>query len=303
MSEQDDEKSSSGFRRVRRKDRKRKLESRGPLIPPEPDEPTPEELFAPPEVRPAEVQPPPVVESPPTERFPPVALEEKSNRDTAQGVPTTPDVKPRSTFLPNLVAILFFAASILLIIVFSIIFVNPNTPLNPFPPFTPIPILITATFLPPTQGPPPTETAIPTLGPTATFTPIPAEAMPTTQASLFPFVAANGGAVFVPNGNDKECDWSSIAGSVTDMANAPLDGYGVHISGQSLDETVFTGSAQTFGPGAFELFLNGAPQVGIYAIQLLSPAGVPLSDVYTITTRATCEENVAVVSFLQTRAI
>src|SRR5205085_9423679 len=158
----------------------------------------------------------------------------KAKRDTPQRVPATPDIKPRSPFLPNLIAILFFIASILLIIVFSIIFVNPNTPLNPFPPFTPIPILITATFLPPTAGPPPTETPIPTLGPTATFTPIPAEAVPTTQASLFPFVVANGGAVYVPNGNDKQCDWSSIAGSVTDMAKAPLDGFGVHITGQSL---------------------------------------------------------------------
>ncbi|MBZ0287620.1 MAG: hypothetical protein K8I30_08390, partial [Anaerolineae bacterium] len=194
-------------------------------------------------------------------------------------------------------------ASILLIIVFSVIFVNPYTPLNPFPPFTPIPILITATFLPPTPGPPATDTPIPTVGPTATFTPIPVEALPTTEPSLFPFVAANGGAVYVPNGNDQGCDWASIAGSVTDLVSAPLDGFGVHITGANLDETVFTGSTQTFGPGGFELFLNGAPQVETFGIQLLSPAGVPLSEVYTITTRATCEENVAVVSFLQTRPI
>src|SRR5690349_8602757 len=109
MSEQDDEKGSSGFRRVSRRDRKRRLESRGPLIPPEPEEPTPEELFAPPEVRPTEVQPPAVVEPalPPAERFPPVALEDKSKRDTPQRVPSTPDIKPRSPFLPNLIAILF----------------------------------------------------------------------------------------------------------------------------------------------------------------------------------------------------
>ena len=298
MSEQDEQ--STGFRRVSRKDRKRKLESRGPLIPPEPDEPTPEELFAPPELRP-EVPPATVIEPPPAERFPPVKLEDE-NVGVVDHAPTTTAIpKPRSTFLPNLVALVFFIASIILLVVFTIIFFNPYTPLNPFPPFTPIPILITATFLPPTETPPPTETLPPTAGPTPTFTPIPIQEL-SPGASAFPFTAANNGAVFVPNGNDKGCDWSSIAGSVTDVNGAPLNGYGIHISGENLDETVFTGSAATFGPGGFELFLNGAPQVGTYTIQLQSPQGDLLSDKYTITTRATCTENVAVVSFLQTKA-
>lgn len=296
MSDQDDR--SSGLRRVSRRDRKRKLETRGPLIPPEPDEPTPEELFAPPEIRPAA---PPMMETIPAERFPPLKLGD-DNRDDDLYVPARDIPRPRSTFLPNLVAILFFIASIALIVVFGIIFVNPTTPLNPFPPFTPIPILITATFLPPTDTPPPTVTPPPTLGPTPTFTPIPAEAI-LAQPSAFPFMAANNGAVYVPNGNASGCDWSSIAGSVTDLVNAPLDGYGLRIMGEGLDETVFSGSVQSFGPGAFELFLNGAPQVGTYTVQLLSPDGLPLSQTYTITTRATCEENVAVVSFLQMRGI
>lgn len=298
MSDQDER--SPDFRRVSRKDRKRKLESRGLFIPPEPDEPTPEEFFAPPEVRP-EIIEPPVIEIPPAERFPSLKQQDVS-RDVRPYAPTTAMPQPRSTFLPNLLAILFFIASIVLIVVFSIIFVNPSTPLNPFPPFTPIPILITATFLPPTESPPATATPLPTLGPTPTFTPIPAEAIQ-GPTSLFPFVVTNNGAVYVPNGNENGCDWASIAGSVTDLVAAPLDGYAIHISGDSLDETVYSGSVQSFGPGAFELFLNGAPQVGTYTIQLLSPQGVPLSETYTITTRATCEENVAVVSFLQTRPI
>lgn len=299
MSDQDER--STGFRRVSRKDRKRKLETRGLLIPLEPDEPTPEELFAPPELRPEVPAAPPVIETAPAERFPPLKVK-KENLGVDDYAPTRDLPQPRSAFLPNLVAILFFIASIALIIVFSIIYVNPTTPLNPFPPFTPIPILITATFLPPTETPLPTATLPPTLGPTPTFTPIPAAAIP-GQASLFPFVAANNGAVYVPNGNQNGCDWSSIAGSVTDLATEPLDGYGVRITGDDLDETVYTGSVQSFGPGAFELFLNGAPQVGTYTVQLLSPQGLPLSETYTITTRATCEENVAIVSFLQTRAI
>jgi hypothetical protein len=298
----DEEERSPGFRRVSRKDRKKKLESRGLFIPPEPDEPTPEELFAPPEVRPEIPPAPPIIETKPAaERFPPVKLQDES-REEVYLVPTKNIPQPRSTFLPNLLAILFFVASIALIAVFSSIYVNPTTPLNPFPPFTPIPILITATFLPPTATPPATVTPLPTLGPTPTFTPIPAEAIQ-AQPSLFPFVVSNNGAIYVPNGNENGCDWASIAGSVTDLVNAPLDGYGIHITGDNLDETVYSGSVQSFGPGAFELFLNGAPQVGTYTIQLLSPQGVPLSETYTITTRATCEENVAVVSFLQTRPI
>jgi hypothetical protein len=299
MSDQDER--SPGFRRVSRKDRKQKLESRGLTIPPETDEPTPEELFAPPEVRPEIPEAPPVIEVSPAERFPPVKPH-KESRGEIYRAPTKDIPQPRSTFLPNLLAILFFVASIVLIAIFGIIFVNPTTPLNPFPPFTPIPILITATFLPPTAIPTATVTPPPTAGPTPTFTPLPAEAIQ-GPPSLFPFVVANNGAVYVPNGNESGCDWASIAGSVTDLVSAPLDGYAIHITGDNLDETVYSGSVQSFGPGAFELFLNGAPQVGTYTIQLLSPQGVPLSETYTITTRATCEENVAVVSFLQTRPI
>ncbi len=179
----------------------------------------------------------------------------------------------------------------LLIGVFTLIFVNPQTPLNPFPPFTPIPILITATFLPPTA------TLEPSPGPTLTFTPLPVEAFATS--SPFPFIAANNGAVFAPNANDQGCNWASIAGSVSDLVDAPLDGYGIRVRGDNLDETIFSGATQSFGPGGFELFLNGAPSAATYTVQLLSPQGAPLSAEYPVTTRATCEENVALISFIQ----
>jgi hypothetical protein len=305
MSEQDDK--NTGFRRVSRKDRKRKLETRGPLFPPESDESPPDEAaqFAPPELR-AESAPavepqavviePPVEKlpvgaaKPPPERFPSLAVESGDRSIPARPAPP-PDVKPRSTFLPNLIAILFFVGSIVLTIVFTLIFVNPYTPLNPFPPFTPLPILVSATFLPPT------ETLPPTPGATMTFTPLPAELIATPVPPAF--ILVNDGAIYIPNANEQGCNWSSIAGSVTDSNGAPLDGYGVRIQGSSLDETVFTGTVQTYGPGGFELFLNGTPAAGIFTVQLLSPDGTPLSSEYTVTTRPTCQENVAFLSFMQ----
>jgi hypothetical protein len=314
MSEQDDK--PTGFRRVSRKDRKRKLETRGPLFPPEPeaapaDEDAPE--FAPPELRAESAAPEKVVptETPasdlqfqrPTarppkvdtaERFPPLAHETEKT-DTKGNVPAEVVVRPRSSFLPNLIAVLFAIASVVLIIVFGLIYVNPYTPLNPFPPFTPIPILITATFLPPTA------TLSPTPGPTLTFTPLPVEAIVTD--SPFPFIAANEGAVYIPNANDQGCNWSSIAGTVTDINGVTLDGYGIRVRGDSLDETVFTGATQTFGPGGFELFLNGTPAEATYTVQLLSPQGAPLSQEIIVNTRATCEENVAVISFMQIQGL
>lgn len=313
MSDQDD---PTSFRRITRRDRKRKLEARGSLFPPEDEQPSvSDEQFAPPELRevsaddppsteaevveaapaetPVEVVPPP---KPAADRFPALPVDEPQIAVSARTSPAVP--RQRGTCLPNLIAVLFCIGSIAAAGIFAVIYANPYTPLNPFPPFTPIPVLITATFLPPTATPPPTETPP---EPTATFTPLAAEAINTE--SPFPFVLLNEGAVYIPNANDQGCNWSSIAGTVTDLNGAPLDGYGIRVRGEGRDETVFTGSAATFGPGGFELFLNGVPTEAEFTVQLLSPQGAPLSQEYPVATRATCEENVAVLSFAQIRAL
>jgi hypothetical protein len=294
MSEQDERLPGGGVRRVGRKDRKKTIETRGPLFPPEEEfGPPPEGIEAGDEIRPV------VQVTPSEERFPPVypVTVEASSAQV---------VRPRSTFLPNFITILFALATLVAIGLFVIIWTNPYTPLNPLAPPTPLPIIITATPLPATATSPVTP------GATASFTPLPAEEIGVTleapllpatfTPSLFPFTIAEG-VVYAPNANGEGCQWSSIAGSVTDLQGRPLNGYGIRIRGNNRDETVFSGSAITFGPGGFELFLNGTPQAGEYTVELLSPSGAPVSDEYPVNTRTSCEQNVVIVSFVQNRAL
>ncbi len=270
-----------GIRRVSRKDRKKKLDKRGPLFPPDAiEEDFPEAAAEPP--------PAPPRATPPGDRFP--SLEIGTAVPPAPGKPAP---KPRRTLLPNLVAVLFALATVILLAYYALIAVDPYTPLNPLPPFTPFPIIITTTPLPPTATLPATA------GPTATFTPLPAEQL--RRDAPFPFLLTESGIIYVPNAGEKGCNWLSIAGSVTDMAGQPVTGLGVRVQGEGLDETVGTGGALNYGPGGFEMPLGEVPQAGTYTVQLLSVQGTPLSEAYTIATRATCDQNVAIISFVQVR--
>ncbi len=286
MSEQDEQ---TNVRRLGRKDRKRRLDTRGPLFPPEevipPPEPAAEEApdFAPPIEKARSNTPVP-------QRFPPLEFE---TEDKPAPAPKPAPIRARSTCLPNLITLIFAVATVAVIVVFAIITANPYTPLNPFPPFTPLPVIITATFLPPTITPLPTE------GPTPTFTPIPLDAQGQPLAA-FSFALSTAAPVYITNANNQGCNWSSIAGTVTDATGSALNGYGIHIIGDGVDSVVFSGAALTFGPGGFELFLNGTPQEKTYSVQLLSPQGVVLSDTYSVSTQSNCDQNVAILAFVQT---
>jgi len=114
----------------------------------------------------------------------------------------------------------------------------------------------------------------------------------------FSFKLAHEQPVYAPNANEKGCNWSSIAGTVTDKQGAALDGYRIRVTGNNLNETVFSGAALTFGAGGFELFLNGTPQAQTYTVQLLDPQSKPLSTVYSVATKESCDQNVAVLQFV-----
>lgn len=288
MSEQDDR--ESGIRRVTRKDRKRKIDTRGPLFPPEgeflADEPEPIEPLPPDRLPEADAPARPL-----SGRFPPMEFAEPERTLTSALVE-----RPRSSLLPNLVTILFLIATVVMLIVFVLIAIDPRTPLNPFPPFTPMPIVVSTTPLPPTPTLPATQTPEPTGGPTATFTPLAASAL--ESDTQYPFTMIVNAPI--PNGNGQGCNWSSIAGSVTDAGGAPLNGYKLRVTGDNLDETVTTGAALTYGAGGFELPLGQAPREAEYTVQLFSPDEQPLSSAYPVATYAECERNVSIVSFVQT---
>lgn len=310
------EKDSGNIRRVTRKDRKRKIETSKLEFPPDDLRYAPPESVEPaaetiPEA-PVESAAPPgepdveasieeavVIETAPetlpAERFPP--LEFSSGKPGQPQVNAAPKTVPprRNPCLYNVIALFFLLATVVAVAWVVLVWNNPYTPLNPLAPFTPLPIIVTTTPLPPTPTVPPTLGPTDTLEPTATFTPL---AVLSTR-SPFAFVMADTGVVYTPNGNGQECAWASIAGSVTDSNGAPLNDYQVRVEGEDFSpQPVRTGATLTYGAGGFEMPLGDAPRDGDYTIQLLDPDGSPVSDTYTVTTRADCDANVAIVNFV-----
>lgn len=221
----------------------------------------------------------------------------------------------------NVVAAFFFAATVLALAVILFLWNNYNSPLNPLAPPTPLPIVVTATYTPtftmtpePTQPPSqtPTPSVAPTLTPSLTFTPILLEGFITPQGTLAPGItpgaAGSGdfpytlrGAVVYRTNPDARggCRWSSIGGTVLSYEGSPVNGFVVRIVGDGVDETVTTGSAAGFGPGGFELQLGSDSRDATYAAQLFDAQSVPVSAVYTVTTRADCAFNIAALPFVE----
>jgi len=137
-----------------------------------------------------------------------------------------------------------------------------------------------------------------------TWTPAPQPEMSGPPlVDLPPFAMAPGGVRYAANSNNEECNWASIAGTVTGPDGEALDGLVIStIDTQNPADApmrVYSGASAAFGPGGFEVLLGGAPLQRTYRVQLLSAAGAPLSPVYTITTRDTCQENVVRLDFVQ----
>ncbi len=153
---------------------------------------------------------------------------------------------------------------------------------------------------------PPTATLVSGLvagaGASGVFTPLPPVNPAEVTRSPYPFTVYEEGAVYVPNPNEQGCRWASIAGTVIDLNGAPVSGLAVHVVGEGIDEIRFTGTALPYGPSGYEVFLNGAPLSGQYVIQLLSQTGTPISAEFPLATSSVCEENVAVINFVQNHA-
>ncbi len=226
-------------------------------------------------------------------------------------------IRARKTAVRNLITAFFVLASCGLLTYFGLIWQNPYSALNPLAPPTPLPLVITATYTPtftltpaPTLTPSQTFTPspIPSLAPTLTFTPIFLEGFSTPQGTPippseqgdFPFTLQRDHVIYITNPDARgACNWSSIAGSVMNYDGSALNGYGVHVVGEGVDQTVATGSAPGFGPGGFEVPLGSVARDAQFVAQLLDPAGNPASPVYTVETRCECDLNIAALRFVE----
>jgi len=313
------------IRRFGRKDQKKELKSDGKLLPEQgdamdmddaaPDPITFDDLEALVEankdlITPAEEpwieQPPPrPVHTPPAERFPPIPQQPISpqsapKHDTAPAQSTGKRKRRRlvGNWRHDVIAFIFFVATLGLIWYFSVIWRDPYSSLNPLAKPTPF-VLVSVT---------PDPEAVTNYFATQTAEARrPSDATPIPQNSIFPFIVLENSVIYAPNANGNGCDWASIAGTVTGLESQPLNNYRINIvdaeDPSNLDVNVFSGSALTFGDGGFELPLGGSPIARDYEVQLLSPSGAPVSEPFTVSTRDSCDENVVIINFQQIRPL
>ncbi len=131
------------------------------------------------------------------------------------------------------------------------------------------------------------------------YTPPPPVDPALVTRSPLPFTVADEQVTYMANPNVQGCRWASIAGSALDLSGNPISGLAVRVRGEGIDEIRFTGTALTYSTGGYEIFLNGAPLQAEYIVQLLSRTGSPISEEFTVITSPLCEENVAIVDFVQ----
>jgi hypothetical protein len=236
--------------------------------------------------------------TPDAERYPPLApaAPDQPVRKTSISIPQADQpatAAGKSAGFYHFVTLVALIGTVASIIWIALIWVDPQSAVNPFPPATPF-IQVTATPAGAVQQIAATPDASGQIFVVITDTP------PAITRSAFAF-SVRDAVTYLPNANDFGCEWWSIAGSVTDLNGNAVNGLRVQISGQGINETIFSGTAQTFGAGGFELPLIGTPQQADFSVQLFSAQQEALSDPFTVRTRSDCEGNVVVVNFVENR--
>lgn len=188
---------------------------------------------------------------------------------------------------------------------------TPTETATEIPTDTPIPTLaptLPPTFtITPTQTPTitPSETPTPTLTPTQTITQTPTvpSIPPTVTTSPFPFTLRNNQLAFTSNfANTAGCQWQGMGGAVFDLNDQPLNGIRVHVfGGQGVDLYTASGTNTLYGQGGWEIQVDTTISTQIYYIELQSQEGTTLSPTVQITYPGSCEGNLAVINFEQTR--
>lgn len=149
--------------------------------------------------------------------------------------------------------------------------------------------------------PPPTPTSTPTDTPTPTPTPGPSPTATNTR-SAYQFTRHPSSPMYLQNfANAAGCNWLGIAGLVYDTEGNPTGAgnYRVHVWGSGIDERPPVGGAPAYGPSGWEQFLFNAPTIRDYNVQLETANGTPVSEVYSVQSRASCNQNLIQFDFVQ----
>ena len=263
----------------------------------------------------------PVVYTPGEERFPP--LDGTLAEDEPPVVPDRAmrDAPPKrrlqgGDWRHNLVALMFLLLSIALCGYYTAFWVDPYGGWNPlaipteytYVTWTPDPRMMVNLSGTETAEAMPRATALPEMTvslalPTTEMMVVDGTVTPISAPLIMPFTIEDPGVLYTPNANGRGCNWASIGGTVTGLDGAAMNEYIIHIvdavDPDRLNVQVVIGSARTFGEGGYEFNLGGSPREGQYILQLLNPDGIPVSDEFLIFTRNVCNENVAIVNFVQ----
>ena len=145
----------------------------------------------------------------------------------------------------------------------------------------------------------------PTLAPpSATVTPSP-PGPPTATQSDFPFIVQQGTPLMRENyANPSGCNWQGIAGQViTDRGEAVL-GVQVRITMPDASEQfTITGTNTAYGPSGWEVGVAAAPTTDSFQVQLIGTDGAPVSSAVQVAFPGSCQENLALINFVQTRPV
>jgi len=189
----------------------------------------------------------------------------------------------------SVLSLVMLGLSILAILYYILIAVNPHSLLNPFPPDRyRIQVLATATpTASPTRGPiatwtptatpTATPTRPPTFTPTASSTPTPIAPTATHTATATPTPRVTRSPHAFSYELDYEtpyygCSWMGVAGTVQDLDGNALIGYPIHVWGGGIDVVVNSGDKQLYGASGWEQFFTNRPMAvnGIFRVQLHS---------------------------------
>jgi hypothetical protein len=181
------------------------------------------------------------------------------------------------------------------------------TPPAVAPSATPLPLTTLKPSVTPSPLPTfPTKTPTPTYTPTNTNTPTATPPGPTPTPSptrsAFPFTKTDNSPFYLQNfANNAGCGWLGLAGEVLDLDRNPVSigSYRIHVWGSGIDERLVVGSAPNYGPSGWEQFVFDSPVMREYNVQMESPNGTAVSQIYRVQTRANCTENLLQINFVQ----
>ena len=150
-----------------------------------------------------------------------------------------------------------------------------------------------------------TPTATWTPSPSPTFTPSPAGSPGTATPTLspYPFIVQPGTPLLRENFVDTAagCNWQGVAGQAVSPRGEPVIGVEVRIAGDDFPgASTTTGANTAYGPSGWELTLSDRPTGDRYQVALWSD-GQQISPTVEIVFSGSCQQNLAIVNFVQTR--